>query len=113
MSDCFPSPSFYGVVRDAAGNLYGTTFLGGSANQGLVYKLDTANNYTILYSFTGGADGGSPASLLLGPAGNLYGTAGGGAYNHGVVFKLDPSTARKRCCIALRARMAPARSATL
>jgi uncharacterized repeat protein (TIGR03803 family) len=86
---------FYGVVRDAAGNLYGTTFLGGSANQGLVYKLDTANNYTILYSFTGGADGGSPASLLLGPEGNLYGTAGGGAYNHGVVFKLDPSTGQE------------------
>ena len=49
-----------GVIRDSAGNLYGTTFEGGTANAGVVYKVDTAGQETVLYSFTGGADGGQP-----------------------------------------------------
>src|ERR1017187_8120141 len=46
-----------GVIRDSAGNLYGTTDSGGAANSGVVYKLDTAGHETVLYRFTGGADG--------------------------------------------------------
>jgi len=80
-----------GVIRDPAGNLYGTTVAGGTANAGVVYKLDPAGNQTVLYTFTGGADGGEPhAGVISDAAGNLYGTTfGGGAANAGVVFKLD------------------------
>jgi uncharacterized repeat protein (TIGR03803 family) len=48
-----------GVIRDPAGNLYGTTINGGASNAGVVFKLDTTGHQTVLYSFTGGADGGS------------------------------------------------------
>ena len=45
-----------GVIRDSAGNLYGTTTQGGAYFYfGTVFKLDTAGNETVLYSFTGGA----------------------------------------------------------
>jgi uncharacterized repeat protein (TIGR03803 family) len=87
------------LFRDAKGNLYGTTVAGGLTTSacymgscGLIYKLDTANNETVLYRFTGGTDGGAPHSgLACDAAGNFYGTTySGGAYGYGVVFKLDP-----------------------
>jgi uncharacterized repeat protein (TIGR03803 family) len=84
------SPSA-GVILDSAGNLYGTTFYYGRAGAGVIFKLDTSGNETVLHSFTGGADGGNPFSaVILDPAGNLYGTAGFGAEGGGVVFKLTP-----------------------
>jgi len=82
-----------GVIRDSAGNLYGTTSNAyGTGGQGVVYKLDTAGNYTALYSFTGGNDGGTPfAGVIRDPAGKLYGTTrGGGKEGAGVVFRLKP-----------------------
>jgi uncharacterized repeat protein (TIGR03803 family) len=73
------------LMRDAAGNLYGTTFRGGPYQNGTVYKVNPSGNETLLHSFTGGADGGyPPAGLVMDAAGNLYGTAGF------VVFKLVP-----------------------
>jgi len=85
-------PYYGGLVRDKAGNLYGTTSFGG-ANQyfGTVFKVNKAGQQTVLYSFTGQLDGGQPnASVILDSAGNLYGTTvGGGAAGHGTVFKLD------------------------
>jgi len=80
----------YGVIRDSGGNLYGTTYQGGTANFGVVYKVDTGGQETVLYSFSGGADGGYPTSgVIRDSAGNLYGTAGaGGTANAGVVFKV-------------------------
>jgi uncharacterized repeat protein (TIGR03803 family) len=86
-----------GVVRDAAGNLYGTTSYGGSFNFGTVFKLDTTGKETVLYSFTGGTDGAIPlAGVIRDPAGNLYGTTEHGgdlSCNSGVgcgtVFKVD------------------------
>jgi uncharacterized repeat protein (TIGR03803 family) len=81
------------LVRDGAGNLYGTTEFGGfSIGYGTVFKIDANGHETVLYSFTGGADGANPvAGLALDPAGNLYGTTefGGAACNCGVVFRLD------------------------
>jgi len=69
------------LVRDAAGNLYGTTYFGGAHHNcnenscGVVFKLDTAGKETVLHSFTGGADGAEPAAgLIMDNAGNLYGT---------------------------------------
>jgi len=84
------------LLRDAEGNLYGTTADGG-AGYGVVFKLDTSGNETVLYSFTGGADGADPlAGLVKDSAGNLYGaTAEGGdakcnaGYGCGVIFELD------------------------
>jgi uncharacterized repeat protein (TIGR03803 family) len=82
-----------GVVRDAAGNLYGTTFEGGAGNQGSVYKFDTSRVLTVLHRFTGGSDGGFPyAGVTLDKQGNLYGTASMGGdpdCKCGVVFKVD------------------------
>jgi uncharacterized repeat protein (TIGR03803 family) len=79
------------VIRDSAGNLYGTTPGGGISGAGVVYKLDTAGQETVLYTFTGGADGGNPdAGVIADSAGNLYGTTyNGGTSGAGVVFKLD------------------------
>jgi uncharacterized repeat protein (TIGR03803 family) len=83
---------YAGVIRDTAGNLYGTSSAGGSYFAGAVYKLDPSGNVTILHSFTGGADGSFPyAGVTLDPAGNLYGTTVyGGDYGFGVVYKITP-----------------------
>ena len=84
------------LVRDANGNFYGTTYQGGAFGSGTVYKLDPSGTETVLYSFTGGADGSNPYDgVILDPAGNLYGTAGHGGISGcfgpgcGVVFKID------------------------
>jgi uncharacterized repeat protein (TIGR03803 family) len=83
-----------GLIRDAAGNLYGTTSSGGPSAYGTVFKLDTTGNETVLYDFTGVADGRIPAAgLTRDPAGNLYGTTeAGGASGFGTVFKLPLNT---------------------
>lgn len=85
-----------GVIRDPAGNLYGTTRSGGSGFSGTVYGLDPVGRVQVLHSFSGGADGGfSLAPLILNVAGDLCGTTatggnlscqGGGC---GTVFKLS------------------------
>ena len=43
------------LLRDSAGNFYGTTQFGGSSNRGIVFELDDKGNETILYTFTGGS----------------------------------------------------------
>ena len=80
-----------GVIRDSAGNLYGTTVEGGTADAGVVYKLDTSGQQSVLYTFTGLADGGSPmAGVIRDSEGNLYGTTyHGGTNDTGVVYKVD------------------------
>jgi len=81
------------VILDSAGHLYGTASFGGGSGHGLVYEFDSSdNNLTVLYNFTGGADGSEPeAALLRDKAGNLYGTTyGGGTNGDGVVFELKP-----------------------
>jgi len=90
-------PGWARLIADKAGNLYGTTQNGGVQGFGVVFKLDPAGNETVLYTFTGGADGAYPeGGLVMDAAGNLYGTAenGGlhpGSQGFGVVFKLDPA----------------------
>jgi uncharacterized repeat protein (TIGR03803 family) len=80
-----------GLVRDSKGNLYGTTFEGGTSNGGTVFKLTTAGNETILSDFPAGTQAGRPdTSLVLDNAGNLYGTtAAGGNYGQGTVYRLN------------------------
>jgi len=88
------------LIRDGEGNLYGTTAFGGLDSSycqfycGVVFKLDKAGNETVLYSFTGGADGLSPfGGLVRDDEGNLFGTTTGGgsaSLPAGTVFKLEP-----------------------
>ena len=90
------------LVMDASGNLYGTTHDGGSYQKGTVFEITPDRTETVLYSFTGGADGKAPggnSSLLLDPKGNLYGVAaGGGVVNSncpggcGTVFEVTPGS---------------------
>jgi len=88
-------PQEVALIADQSGNLYGTTEGGGASNAGVVFKLDPSGQETVLYSFTGGADGGNPfAGVISDSAGNLYGTTLYGGVqpgNFGVVFKLDPA----------------------
>jgi uncharacterized repeat protein (TIGR03803 family) len=91
------------LIRDAKGDLYGTTVAGGAYGGGTVFELspnaDGTWSETILYSFTDGSDGGLPvAGLVFDDDGNLYGAAQqGGTFNHrcpggcGVIFELSPS----------------------
>ena len=86
-----------GVIRDRQGNLYGTVYQGGAFGHGAVYELvkNSDGTYTnnVIYSFTGGDDGGQPVSeVIFDKSGNLYGTTSlDGKYGQGVVFKLTPN----------------------
>jgi uncharacterized repeat protein (TIGR03803 family) len=79
-----------GLVRDAAGNLYGTAGAGLDKG-GVLYKLDPTDNVTVLHAFPDNpTDGTGPLTLTRDAAGNFYGTtAGGGVFGLGTVFKLD------------------------
>lgn len=89
--------SWAGLIRDAEGNLYGTTYAGGIYNRGgygTVFKVDPSGTETVLHRFTGGRDGIYPAfgSLLLNSGGSLYGTTSyGGASSNGIIFRVDPA----------------------
>lgn len=86
------------LVRDAAGNLYGTTYFGGTDDDGVVFELSPTGKEMVLHNFTGGKDGAFPwAGLTKDSAGNLYGVAEEGGdtncyapHGCGVVFKLAP-----------------------
>jgi uncharacterized repeat protein (TIGR03803 family) len=83
------------LIRDSAGNLYGTGYSGGAFGAGTVFKVDPSGHETVLYSFTHGSDGSGPqAPVFRDLAGNLYGTTpfgGGLSCDCGTVFKIDPS----------------------
>jgi uncharacterized repeat protein (TIGR03803 family) len=78
-----------GLIADHAGNLYGTTQLGGPSDAGTVFKLDRSGTLTVLHSFTV-SDGKFPSgSLVADSSGNLYGTTlAGGSSGNGTVFEL-------------------------
>src|ERR1700691_2079949 len=67
------------LTADAAGNLYGTTQIGGADGAGTVFELSPGPNdkwqFSVIYTFTGGTDGGNPlGSLVFDAAGNAYST---------------------------------------
>jgi uncharacterized repeat protein (TIGR03803 family) len=97
-----------GVTLDEEGNIYGTTFYGGTSGTtssggggdnccGTVFKLSRSGNETVLYNFTGldevgvSTDGQSPdGRLARDEQGNLYGTTNtGGLSDDGILFKVD------------------------
>src|SRR5215471_46293 len=93
------------LIADSAGNLYGTTYFGGTHSSGEVFALIRGSNgtftQTTIYSFGGqiSNDGANPwAGLTWDAAGNLYGTTGGGGTSTacsggcGTVFKLSPKS---------------------
>jgi len=83
------------MVRDAEGNLYGTTMLGAdvSCNQslhpgcGTAFRLSPAGKLTALHTFEGGSLGLASSGVVRDANGNLYGTAGGGL-DYGLVFEI-------------------------
>jgi uncharacterized repeat protein (TIGR03803 family) len=92
------------LIFDAAGNLYGTTYIGGIHSCGGVafycgtaFELSRAKNggwtEKVIHNFGNGSDGYGPsAGMVFDGAGNLYGTTyQGGAYGYGTVFKLAPT----------------------
>jgi len=101
------------LTMDSEGNLYGATITGGNLSAcspfggcGVIFKLDTSGNETILYTFQGGADGAIPnASFLMDAKGNLYSTTNFGgdlSCNNipfyagcGVVFEVTPAGAER------------------
>jgi uncharacterized repeat protein (TIGR03803 family) len=85
-----------GVVSDTAGNLFGTTSLGGAYGNGTVFEEKRSGDSwieSVIYSFSGGNDGTSPpAGVTLDARGNLYGTTSlGGVNGDGVVYELSTS----------------------
>lgn len=89
---------FSGLVLDAAGNLYGTTYQGGASSQGTVFELSKSGSTwkeTVLHTFDdiSGSDGYYPyGALAFDAAGNLYGTTqAGGKFGGGTVFELKAS----------------------
>jgi uncharacterized repeat protein (TIGR03803 family) len=90
-----------GLIKGSDGAFYGTTEAGGTSGKGVVFKLDSSHNLTVLHSFTGyvqgdpgASDGDTPMGTLLQTSdGSLYGTTFyGGSTNSGMIFKLVPGT---------------------
>jgi uncharacterized repeat protein (TIGR03803 family) len=85
---------FSNLVADKAGNLYGTTTMGGKNNAGVVFRFaPSTGTETVLWNFKGGpADGAGPyTGVTLDAKGNIYGTTeNGGAANKGAIFELTP-----------------------
>lgn len=87
------------LLRDRAGNLYGTTHNGGVYSAGSVWKIAPDGTETTLYNFQGASDAGYPfGGLIADSSGNLYGTSWGGGitggncgtYGCGTVWELTP-----------------------
>jgi uncharacterized repeat protein (TIGR03803 family) len=87
-----------GLYLASDGNFYGTTARGGSYGGGTVFRVSSTGVFTLLYTFTGGTDGGFPnGGVIEGSDGNLYGaTVSGGAINaagftgYGTIFQMTP-----------------------
>lgn len=79
-----------GVILDAAGNLYGTTYNSGPKHNGTVFKIDAdSGELTTIHAFGGSRAVHPYGGVTLDAAGNLYGTTYGGGGDIGTVFKID------------------------
>lgn len=82
-----------GLIQANDGNFYATTQQGGASSYGTIFKITSHGAETVIYNFTGGADGHSPrAGLIQGADGAFYGlTEFGGTYDDGTLFALTPT----------------------
>jgi uncharacterized repeat protein (TIGR03803 family) len=80
-----------GLVQDAKGNFYGTTYMGGASGYGTVFEFSSGRGLTTLHSFNN-EDGANPyAGLFLAANGNFYGTTyAGGSNRSGTIFEITP-----------------------
>ena len=92
----YPNPG--SLAFDAAGNIYGTTYYGGTGTAcshecGTVFKVTPSGSESLVYSFQGGTGGGYPITgVTLDSKGNIYGTAssyGDPTCGCGVLFSLN------------------------
>jgi uncharacterized repeat protein (TIGR03803 family) len=78
-----------GLVQGRDGNLYGTTWGGGTWGNGTVFRITTNGAFTTLYCLTGGNDGANPQAGLILLGNTLYGTTqAGGSNDNGTVFSI-------------------------
>ena len=89
---------YAGVIQGTDSNFYGTTYEGGTTDEGTVFKLTPAGKLTVLHSFcvpskADCSDGYNPyAGLVQGTDGNFYGAAyNGGSEENGTIFRISPS----------------------
>src|ERR1039458_2844100 len=85
------NPWYVTLEQGTNGQLYGTTYNGGSKGLGTFFEITTSGTLTLLHSFAGGVtDGENPTGgLTLGTDGNFYGTTQmGGTNSQGTVFKM-------------------------
>ena len=85
---------FAGLVQGSDGDFYGTTWMGGTSNNGTIFRISPSGSETNLYSFVGSpTDGYNPyAGLVQGSDGNFYGTTVyGGTSSKGTIFRINPS----------------------
>lgn len=76
------------LIQGIDGNFYGVSDSGGPWNEGFIFSITPTGTFTILYGFTGGSDGGAPASLIQAADGTFYGTAEDeGNRGAGVIFR--------------------------
>jgi len=92
-----------GVMLSTDGNYYGTAGYGGESSAGVLFKIAPTGDYTLLYQFSGGADGGAPIGPIQGADGNLYGVTITGGNGDGTVFKYSPSTGTLSTILSLNA----------
>ncbi|HEV3090623.1 MAG TPA: choice-of-anchor tandem repeat GloVer-containing protein [Candidatus Cybelea sp.] len=91
-----------GLIADASGDLFGTTYYGGATGNGSVFELQASGKgkyrERVVYSLRGGSDGAAPTSTLLLRKGELYGTAsgGGGACYCGTIFEVNAQSGKEK-----------------
>jgi uncharacterized repeat protein (TIGR03803 family) len=86
-----------GLTLDSAGNIYGTTHVGGASNSGVIFRLTRNGNggwtEIVLHSFAGSPDGAAPiAPVAIDSNGDIFGTTSYGGSNYGIAFELTESS---------------------